>query len=108
MVAIAEPGGSEKASAPPGLSEKAPAPPGPSEAIAAQPSPAGSAAINSTLSELPTEAETVDELKKDLAKELYKLELDLSRGLKINGKPCDCLAPYSRPVMCYIAAIPGC
>jgi hypothetical protein len=41
---------------------------------------------------LPTTEETVRELKRRLARELYKAELDLSAGLKIAGKPCDCLS----------------
>jgi hypothetical protein len=36
---------------------------------------------------LPTREETTAELKRRLAKELYKAELDLSAGLKIAGKP---------------------
>jgi len=43
------------------------------------------------LQSLPTQAETTAELKRRLAKELYKAELDLSGGLKIAGKACDCL-----------------
>lgn len=42
---------------------------------------------------LATEAETIDEFKRALGKELYKLELGLSRKLKINGKPCACFVP---------------
>ncbi len=41
--------------------------------------------------ELPTPEETTSELKRRLAKELYRAELDLSGGLRIAGKPCDCL-----------------
>jgi len=40
---------------------------------------------------LPTTEETAIELKRRLARELYKAELDLAGGLKIAGKPCDCL-----------------
>lgn len=40
---------------------------------------------------LPTSAETTHELKRRLAKELYKAELDLAGGLKIAGRSCDCL-----------------
>lgn len=40
---------------------------------------------------LPTAAETTQELKRRLGRELYKAELDLSAGLLIAGKPCDCL-----------------
>jgi len=39
---------------------------------------------------LPTAEETTIELKRRLAKELYRMELDLAAGLKIAGKPCDC------------------
>jgi len=41
--------------------------------------------------DLPTRAETTTELKRRLAKELYRAELDLSNKLRIAGKPCDCL-----------------
>ena len=41
--------------------------------------------------ELPTTEETALELKRRLAKELYRAELDLSSKLRIAGKPCDCL-----------------
>lgn len=40
---------------------------------------------------LPTSAETTHELKRRLARELYRAELDLAGGLKIAGKACDCL-----------------
>jgi hypothetical protein len=40
---------------------------------------------------LPTAEETKTELKRRLGRELYKAELDLSAGLKIADKPCDCL-----------------
>jgi hypothetical protein len=40
---------------------------------------------------LPTREETNVELKRRLAKELYRAELDLAGGLHIAGKPCDCL-----------------
>lgn len=40
---------------------------------------------------LPTADETTIELKRRLARELYRAELDLVAGLKIAGKPCDCL-----------------
>lgn len=40
---------------------------------------------------LPTSEETARELKRRLAKELYRAELDLSSKLRIAGKPCDCL-----------------
>ncbi len=42
--------------------------------------------------DLPTSEETTTELKRRLAKELYKAELDLANGLLIAGKPCDCLS----------------
>ena len=41
--------------------------------------------------ERPTTEETTAQLKRRLAKECYKTELDLANGLLINGKPCDCL-----------------
>jgi hypothetical protein len=41
---------------------------------------------------LPTREETNQELKRRLARELYRAELDLAGGLKIAGKPCDCLS----------------
>jgi hypothetical protein len=41
---------------------------------------------------LPTREETARELRRRLAKELYKAELDLAGGLKIAGKSCDCLS----------------
>lgn len=40
---------------------------------------------------LPTREETTKELKRRLAKELYRAELDLSSKLRIAGAPCDCL-----------------
>jgi len=46
--------------------------------------------------ELPTPEETTSELKRRLAKELYRAELDLSGGLRIAGKPCDCRVPPSQ------------
>jgi len=41
--------------------------------------------------ELPTTEETRQVLRRRLAKELYRAELDLAGGLRIAGKPCDCL-----------------
>jgi hypothetical protein len=41
---------------------------------------------------MPTTAETVIALKERLAKELYRVELDLQGGGRIAGKPCDCLS----------------
>lgn len=41
---------------------------------------------------LPTSEETTTELKRRLGRELYRAELDLAAGLKIAGKPCDCLS----------------
>lgn len=40
--------------------------------------------------DLATTEETVAELKRRLAKELYRFQLDLAAGCKIAGKPCDC------------------
>jgi len=41
--------------------------------------------------QLPTNEETRQVLRRRLAKELYRAELDLAGGLRIAGKPCDCL-----------------
>jgi hypothetical protein len=41
--------------------------------------------------EVPTEEETVVELKNRLAEEIVGAESDLSHKLKINGKACTCL-----------------
>ncbi len=41
---------------------------------------------------LANTAETIEELRSRLGKELYKMELDLANGGRINGKPCDCLS----------------
>jgi len=41
---------------------------------------------------LPTTDETIHELKRRLAKELYRMEMDLAGGGRIAGKPCDCLS----------------
>jgi len=48
--------------------------------------------MSSTSIELPTTEQTVRELKRRLAKELYRMELDLQAGARIAGKPCDCLS----------------
>lgn len=40
---------------------------------------------------MPTTEETVAELKRRLAKEIYAFEKDLLAGGRIAGKPCDCL-----------------
>ena len=45
--------------------------------------------------DLPSTAETVQELKDRLAKELLRLESDLLAGARIMGKPCDCLRKHS-------------
>lgn len=42
-------------------------------------------------SALPTTAETLEELRRRLGKELYQMEWDLKGGARIAGKPCDCL-----------------
>ncbi len=39
---------------------------------------------------MPTTEETVTDLKRRLAKEMYRFQLDLASGCKIAGKPCDC------------------
>ncbi len=41
--------------------------------------------------EMPTTSETVQELKRRLGKEIYRMEMDLQGGGRIAGKPCDCL-----------------
>ncbi len=41
---------------------------------------------------MPTTGETITELKRRLAKELYRMEMDLAGGGRIAGKPCDCLS----------------
>ena len=41
---------------------------------------------------LPNRDQTTRELKRRLARELYKAELDLANGLMIAGRPCDCLS----------------
>jgi hypothetical protein len=41
--------------------------------------------------QLANTAETLAELKRRLAKELYRFELDLQGGGRIANKPCDCL-----------------
>jgi len=40
---------------------------------------------------LPTTEETIQELKRRLGKELYRMELDLQAGARIANRPCDCL-----------------
>jgi len=57
---------------------------------AALPPPTGSASPTPVTVELATTSDTLEELKRRLGKELYKLELDLQGGLRIAGKPCDC------------------
>jgi len=47
--------------------------------------------IPSTSIELPTTEQTVRELKRRLAKELYRMEMDLQGGARIAGRACDCL-----------------
>lgn len=48
--------------------------------------------IPANVFEVPTEAETLIELKKRLGKEIAKAENDLTNGLKINNKPCSCMS----------------
>ena len=55
-----------------------------------RPTPPAQAATPPALA-MPTTAETLTELKGRLGKELYRIELDLQRGARIAGKPCDCL-----------------
>ena len=54
-------------------------------------STASPASSQGTRIDMPTREETATDLKKRLRRELYKTELDLIAGLKIAGKPCDCL-----------------
>lgn len=44
---------------------------------------------------LPTTAETIGDLRMRLARELYRLELDLLSGGRIASRPCDCLEKHS-------------
>jgi len=44
---------------------------------------------------LPTTQETVDELKRRLGREMYRLQMDLVAGGRIAGKPCDCLHKHT-------------
>lgn len=53
--------------------------------------PASPVAVSARIA-MPTTAETVDELKRRLGKELYRMELDLLGGGRIAGKSCDCLS----------------
>ena len=41
---------------------------------------------------LATTEETIDELKRRLGKELYRMEMDLQGGGRIANRPCDCLS----------------
>lgn len=59
--------------------------------MTARPAVKGPAAPGKLSILLPTKEETVTELKRRLGKELYRAELDLAEGLRIAGKPCDCL-----------------
>ncbi len=56
--------------------------------VASHPSNFGLQRVAET--EMPTTQQTIEELKRRLAKELYRLELDLGGGLRINNLPCDC------------------
>jgi len=40
---------------------------------------------------MPSTEDTVQELKRRLAKELYRMEMDLQAGARIANRPCDCL-----------------
>ena len=57
-------------------------------ALAAPPQEAQGAPVSPSL---PTTEETVRELRRRLAKELYRMEMDLQTGARFAGKPCDCL-----------------
>jgi hypothetical protein len=41
---------------------------------------------------LASTTDTIEELRRRLGKELYRMELDLQGGGRINGRPCDCLS----------------
>lgn len=41
---------------------------------------------------LPTTEQTVQELKRRLGKEIYRMEMDLQAGGRIANRPCDCLS----------------
>jgi hypothetical protein len=68
-----------------------PTPPAETTRKIVQPSIATEHPVSSKIS-LPNREETTRELKRRLARELYKAELDLANGLMIAGKPCDCLS----------------
>jgi hypothetical protein len=73
----------------PGPSNQAPEAP---KITALAPAPLAAKTANQPpINNLPTKEETTKELKRRLARELYKAELDLAGGLRIAGKPCDCL-----------------
>ena len=71
--------------------EKAPASENVASTITAKQEEATTVPAPATQHDLPTSEETTQELKRRLGKELYKAELDLSKKLRIAGKPCDCL-----------------
>lgn len=77
----------------PDLSRKRPAV-SPAPACAA-PSPRPALATATLTRDLPTTAETVQELKRRLGAELYRLEMDLVAGGRIAGKACDCLQKHA-------------
>ena len=64
----------------------------PEEAIKEETEPAPAYPALSPRDNMPTTQETVDELRRRLAKELYRMELDLAGGGRIAGKICDCLS----------------
>lgn len=59
--------------------------------VKSESTPVATTAVPKSKPALPTSEETTKELKRRLARELYKAELDLTGGLKIAGKACDCL-----------------
>jgi hypothetical protein len=59
------------------------------------PSPQPALATATLTRDLPTTAETVQELKRRLGAELYRLEMDLVAGGRIAGKACDCLQKHA-------------
>ncbi len=60
--------------------------------VVAAPRPLPSVTPQTSGLSLPTAEETTTELKRRLAKELYRAELDLANGLRIANRPCDCLS----------------
>lgn len=66
-----------------------------SDSPVVQVKPAAATSTPAIAAPLPTTRETVDELKKRLGREMYRLQLDLVAGGRIAGKPCDCLHKHT-------------